>query len=159
LESALEAEKEQKEELLQQVKELNEVIYDSKLDAIKSEQEKLAILSEKEEKIELATKATSQVQQQLEDMTKHAEMLQGLQNQPMDKSTRVETLVLSEDSAPKFVNDSGQLSIDMELKERKIMDQYVYIETLEMELSQLKQELTVAKEEINSLNITNEQGQ
>ncbi|KAG5027960.1 hypothetical protein JHK82_011590 [Glycine max] len=77
----------------------------------------------------------------------------------MDKSTRVETLVLSEDSAPKFVNDSGQLSIDMELKERKIMDQYVYIETLEMELSQLKQELTVAKEEINSLNITNEQGQ
>ncbi|KAL3018345.1 hypothetical protein AAZX31_05G023300 [Glycine max] len=136
------AEKEQKEELLQQVKELNEVIYDSKLDAIKSEQEKLAILSEKEEKIELATKATSQVQQQLEDMTKHAEMLQGLQNQPMDKSTRVETLVLSEDSAPKFVNDSGQLSIDMELKERKIMDQYVYIETLEMELSQLKQELT-----------------
>ncbi|KAH1248626.1 hypothetical protein GmHk_05G012186 [Glycine max] len=156
------AEKEQKEELLQQVKELNEVIYDSKLDAIKSEQEKLAILSEKEEKIELATKATSQVQQQLEDMTKHAEMLQGLQNQPMDKSTRVETLVLSEDSAPKFVNDSGQLSIDMELKERKIMDQYVYIETLEMELShdiEAQVEIALLKSQFQEHRLAHKNGQ
>ncbi|KAH1132464.1 hypothetical protein GYH30_011350 [Glycine max] len=157
LETTAKAEKEQKEELLQQVKELNEVIYDSKLDAIKSEQEKLAILSEKEEKIELATKATSQVQQQLEDMTKHAEMLQGLQNQPMDKSTRVETLVLSEDSAPKFVNDSGQLSIDMELKERKIMDQYVYIETLEMELTQV--EIALLKSQFQEHRLAHKNGQ
>nr|KYP55473.1 Laminin subunit beta-4 [Cajanus cajan] len=123
LESALEVEKEQKEELLQQVKELNEVIHNSKLAAIEAEKEKLAILSEKDEKIDLATKATAQVQQQLEDMRKHVEMLQELQNQLMDK---------------------------------KIMDQSVYIETLEAEWSRLKQELTVAKEEINSLNITNE---
>ena len=147
----MEAEKEQKEELLQQVKELNEVIYDSKLAAIEFEKEKLAILSEKDEKIELATKATAQLEQQLKDMRKHVEMLQGLQNQPMDKSTLVGSLPLE----PMQANET----LVMELKERKIMDQYVYIETLEMELSQLKQELTVAKEEINSLNITNEQGQ
>ncbi|XP_029129032.1 E3 ubiquitin-protein ligase BRE1A [Cajanus cajan] len=168
LESALEVEKEQKEELLQQVKELNEVIHNSKLAAIEAEKEKLAILSEKDEKIDLATKATAQVQQQLEDMRKHVEMLQELQNQLMDKSTTLvdslplepmqayETLTLSEDSAPKNINNSDQLIIDMELKERKIMDQSVYIETLEAEWSRLKQELTVAKEEINSLNITNE---
>ncbi|TKY55059.1 WEAK CHLOROPLAST MOVEMENT UNDER BLUE LIGHT protein1 [Spatholobus suberectus] len=162
--SALEVEK---EELLQQVKELHEVIHRSKLAAIVTEKEKLAILSEKDEKIELATKATAQVQQQLEDMRKHVEMLQELQNQPMDKSTlhdslplepkqANETLILSGDSAPKAINDSNQLNIDMELKERKIMDQSVYIETLEMKLSQFKQELTVAKEEINGLNVTNE---
>lgn len=158
LESALEDEIEQKEELLQQVKELHEVIHNSKLADVKAEKEKLAILSEKEETIELATKATAQVQQQLEDMKKHVEMIQGLQNQVMDKSTMQanETIILSEDSAPKAINDSNQSNIDMELKERKIMDQSVYLETLEMELSQLKQELTATKREINSLNITNE---
>ncbi|KAL9326384.1 hypothetical protein ACSQ67_007029 [Phaseolus vulgaris] len=132
LEAALEAEKEQKEELLQQVKELNEVIHNSKLAAIKSEKENLALLSEKDEQIDFTTKATAHVQQQLEDMRKHAKMLQELQNQPMDQL------------------------IDMELKDRKIRDQSVYIHTLEMAMSQLKQEVTVAKEEINALNITNE---
>ena len=143
LEAALEAEKEQKEELLQQVKELNEVIHNSKLAAIKSEKEKIVLLSEKDEQIDFTTKATAQVQLQLEDMRKHAEMLQELQAN--------EKLVLSEDSAPKTINDT-----DMELNDRKIMDQSVYIQTLEMELSQLKQEVTVAKEEISALNITNE---
>ncbi|KAK7388904.1 hypothetical protein VNO78_23731 [Psophocarpus tetragonolobus] len=161
LESALEAEKEQKEELLQQVKELNKVIHNSKLAS------KLATLSEKDEEIELATKATSQVQKQLEDMRKDVEMLQGLQNQPMEKFTLAdslplepmqanETLILSEHSTINAINHLNQFNIDMELNERKIMEQSVYIETLEMELSQLKQELVVAKEEINSLNITNE---
>jgi len=166
LEAALEAEKEQKEELLQQVKELNEVIHNSKLAAIKSEKENLALLSEKDEQIDFTTKATAHVQQQLEDMRKHAKMLQELQNQPMGMSTVVnslplepmqanEKLVLSEDSAPKTINHTDQL-IDMELKDRKIRDQSVYIHTLEMAMSQLKQEVTVAKEEINALNITNE---
>ncbi|KAG2407762.1 uncharacterized protein HKW66_Vig0025840 [Vigna angularis] len=62
LESALEAEKEQKEELVQQVKELNEAIHNSKLAAIESEREKLALLSEKDEQIDFATKATAQQQ-------------------------------------------------------------------------------------------------
>ena len=130
----MEAEKEQKEELLQQVKELNEVIYDSKLAAIEFEKEKLAILSEKDEKIELATKATAQLEQQLKDMRKHVEMLQGLQNQPMDKSTLVGSLPLE----PMQANET----LVMELKERKTMDQSVYIERLEMELSKLKKVLT-----------------
>ncbi|RDX92270.1 hypothetical protein CR513_25627, partial [Mucuna pruriens] len=167
LESALEVEKERKEELMQKVKELNDVIHNSKVATIKAEKEKLAILSEKDEKIDLATKAAAQVQQQLEDMRKRVEMLQGLQNQPTDKSPLVGslplesmqvngTLTLSEDSAPKAINDSNQLNVDMELKERKIMDQSFYIETLEMELSQLKQKLTVAKGEIKGLNITTE---
>ncbi|KAJ1438905.1 WEB family [Sesbania bispinosa] len=136
LETALKIEKEQKEELLQQVKELNEVIHRSKLDAIQAERENFAMLSEKDEKIELATKATAQVQQELEEMRKHVEMLQGLQSQQMDKSTQV----------------------DLELKERKIMDQSVYIEKLEMKLNEFKQELKSAKEEINGLNMymTNE---
>ncbi|BAT76549.1 hypothetical protein LR48_Vigan01g275900 [Vigna angularis] len=161
LESALEAEKEQKEELVQQVKELNEAIHNSKLAAIESEREKLALLSEKDEQIDFATKATAQVQQQLEDMRKHEEMLQ---NQPMGVSTVVDSLllehilangklVLSEDSSPK---DLDRLNIDMELKERKIMDQSAYIHTLEMELSRLKQQVKVAKKEINALSITNE---
>ncbi|KAG5127163.1 hypothetical protein JHK82_027998 [Glycine max] len=51
LESALEAEKEHKEELLQKVKELNEVIYDSKLDAIKFEQEKITKLITQRQKL------------------------------------------------------------------------------------------------------------
>jgi len=161
LEAALEAEKEQKEELLQQVKELDEVIHSSKVAAIESEKEMLALLCEKDEQIDFATKATAEVQQQLEDMRKHAEMLQ---NQPMGVPTVVdslllehmladEKLVLSEDSARKAID---QLNIEMEQKDRKMMDQSVYIHTLEMELSELKQEVTVAKEEINALSITNE---
>ncbi|KAK7347317.1 hypothetical protein VNO80_21847 [Phaseolus coccineus] len=167
LEAALEAEKEQKEELLQQVKELNEVIQNSKLAAIKSEKENLALLSEKDEQIDFTTKATAHVQQQLEDKRKHAKMLQELQNQPMGMPTVVdylplepmeanEKLVLCEHSTPKTINETDELNIDMELKDRKIMDQSVYIHTLEKAMSQLKREVTVAKEEINALNITNE---
>ncbi|XP_061346639.1 uncharacterized protein LOC133292260 [Gastrolobium bilobum] len=155
LENALKIEKEQKEELMQQVNELEEVIHRSKLAAIKAEKEKIAMLSEKEEKIELATKATAQAQE-LEDMRKHIEMLEGLLNQPMDMSTLVDSLPLELTQANEafILSDSNQFHIDMELKERKIMDQSVYIETLEMELNQFKQELTSAKEEINGLNIT-----
>ena len=165
LKTALEIEKEQKEELLNQVKELNEVIHRSKLDAIEAEKEKLAMLSERDEKIELATKATAQAQQQLEDIRKQMEMLQGLQNEPMDKSTLIdcfiskrwlanEAPILSEDSASNDIKGSNQFHNDMEPKERKIMDQSAHTETLEMELNQLKQELISAKEEINGLNTT-----
>lgn len=156
LENALKIEKEQKQELLRQVKELNDVIHKSKLAAINAE---------KDDKIRLATKATDQAQKQLEDMRKQIEMLQGLQNQLMNKSTRFdslsleftqsnEALVLPDDSASHAINKSNQFHIDMELKERKIMDQSVYIVALEMELNQLKLEVTSAKEEINGLNIT-----
>ncbi|KAK7330321.1 hypothetical protein VNO77_24511 [Canavalia gladiata] len=128
-ETALKIEKEEKQELLQQMKELNEFIHMLKPASIKAQKDKLAIFAEKNKKIELATKATAEVQQQLEDMRKS-------------------TLV---NCSPKATTE---LNIDMEQKERKIMDQYAYIETLEMELNQFKQELKSEKEEINSLNNT-----
>ncbi|KAK7265830.1 hypothetical protein RJT34_33454 [Clitoria ternatea] len=146
LETEFKIEKGDKEALLQQVKELNEAIHMSELATMKAEKENLATLSEKDEKIELARKANAQLQQELEDMRKQVEMLQGLQNQQMDNSTLVD--------ATYAINDSNQLTIEMELKGRKIMDQSVYIETLEMQLNQFKQEFTSAREEINGLNIT-----
>ncbi|KAJ1421850.1 Laminin subunit beta-4 [Sesbania bispinosa] len=54
------------------------------------------------------------------------------------------------------VKELNEAIIDLELKERKIMDQSFYIEKLEMELNEFKQELKSAKEEMNGLNMTNE---
>jgi chromosome segregation ATPase len=67
-----------------------------------------------------------------------------------------EALTLSEDSPSDAIKDLNKLNNDIEQKERYIMDQSACIERLEMELNQLKDELTSAKEEINELNINNE---
>ncbi|KAK7292187.1 hypothetical protein RIF29_07951 [Crotalaria pallida] len=165
LENALKIEKEHKEELLQQLKELNHAIHSSKFAAINAEKEMFAMLSEKDEEIELAIKATAKAQKQLEDMRKQLEMMQELENQLMEKSTQVDSLslelkklsdslILPDNFASSAINNSNQFHIDMEQKERKIMDKSVYIEALETELNLLKQELTSAKEEINGLNTT-----
>lgn len=143
LETALKVEKEQKEELVHQVKELNEVIHRSKLAAIVNEEEMFAIVSERDQKIESATKATAQLQQQVEDMKEHIKMLK------QDNEALFSTKVSGS-------NSINNLNIDMELKERQIMEQSVYIEKLEMELNQLKKGLSSAKEEMNGLNISNE---
>lgn len=131
LENALKMEKEKKEELLHQVNELNEVIHRSKLAAIKAEKQNIGILSQKNEKIELATKDNAQAQQELKDMRKHIE--------------QKETIISFDNSSTNVINESNKLNLDIELKEK-----------LELELNQLQSELTSAKEEINELNINKE---
>ncbi|KEH31977.1 putative transcription factor bZIP family [Medicago truncatula] len=149
LENELKMEKEQKEELLHQVNELNERVHRSKLAAIKVEKQNIGMLYQKDEEIQLATKDNDQAQQEIVDMRKNIDMLHGLQNKQMVD----ETLTLSEDSPSNAIKD---LYNDIEQKERYIMDQSSCIDRLEMELNQLKNELTSAKEEINELNINNE---
>ncbi|KAL1334195.1 hypothetical protein HN51_063091 [Arachis hypogaea] len=79
--NALEIEKEQKEEIMKQVKELSEVIHSSKLDdAIEAERENFAaVLSEKDERIALA-------EQELEDMRNQIEQNE---RKIMDQSTQI----------------------------------------------------------------------
>lgn len=117
METAFHIEKEKKEELLQKVKDLNE-----------AEKEKFVAVSEKDHKLELAMKAISQAQEQVEDLRNQVEILQGLSNE----------------SACNAIQNSNQL------------DQAVYLEALEMELKILKQEHENAKKEVNDLNNTTE---
>lgn len=146
METACNFEREKKEELLQKVRELNEKIDMSRLAAIEAEKEKLAILSEKDQKIELA-------QRQVEDLRNQIETL--LAN---------EALVSSAESASNATKDSNQFHTDMEVKDGKMM------EALEMELNQLKHEhndaiesltgdLQKAKAEISMLNESNVEAQ
>lgn len=130
LETALKKEKEQKEELLQQVKELSEVIHRSKLAAIKAEKEKLGVLSMKDEKIELATIATTQAQQELEDMRKHIEMLQV-------------------DEANKLNIDIDRLEMELNQFKRELMSAKEEIKGLNSKNESLTSELQKAKEELN----------
>lgn len=152
LENELKMEKEQKEELLHQVNELNEHVHRSKLAAIKVEKQNIGMLYQNDEEIQLATKDNDQAQQEMEDMRKNIDMLHELQNKQMVD----EALTLSEDSPSDAIKDLNKLNNDIEQKERYIMDQSACIDRLEMELNQLKDELTSAKEEINELNINNE---
>lgn len=67
----------------------------------------------------------------------------------MAKSVIIDTLQLeikqssellrsSDKSASDIINSLNQLQVDLEVKERRNLDQSIYIETLEMELNRLK---------------------
>ncbi|XP_059444704.1 uncharacterized protein LOC132176492 [Corylus avellana] len=145
METAADMEKERAEELLGRVSELSEAFVKSRLAAVEAEKEKVAVLSEKDAEIELATAAAVQAQMQLEDMRKQNEMVQ------LELKQSNELLGSSEKSASDAVNSLNQLRIDFDVHERKNLDQSVYIEALEMELNQLKVELNSSKEEVGRL--------
>jgi hypothetical protein len=162
MEAAADMEKERTEELLRRVSELSEAFVKSRLAAVEAEKEKLALLSEKDAEMELATAAAVQAQMQLEDMRKQIQMVQELENQLMDKSVFSDILQLelkqandllcsSEKSASYAKNSLNQLRIDLEVNERKNLDQSVYIEALELELNQLKVELNSSKDEVEKV--------
>jgi chromosome segregation ATPase len=138
MEIAANMEKEKTEELLKHISDLSEAIDKSKLAAI-------------------------QAQDQLEDIRKQIEMMQELENQLMAKSIVIDTLHLelkqakellmsSEKSASDIINNLNQLQLDLEVKERRNLDQSVYIETLEMELNQLNLDCSNSEEEVGRLN-------
>ncbi|KAJ7978467.1 protein WEAK CHLOROPLAST MOVEMENT UNDER BLUE LIGHT-like 1 [Quillaja saponaria] len=130
---------------------------------LKLRKKSLQCSPEKDAKIELATTALAQAEEQVQNLKNQIEMKQELENQLVLKSAMVdilqfelsqanEVLVSSEKYASTVINDLNQLQAAMAVKERKDMDQSACIETLEMELNQLKRELKNSEEELGSLN-------
>ncbi|KAK4568142.1 hypothetical protein RGQ29_003782 [Quercus rubra] len=164
METASNLEKEKTEVLLKRISDLSEDIAKSKLAAIEEEKEKLAVLSEKDAEIELARAAVIQAQDQLEDIRKKIEIMQELEMQLMAKSAIIDTLQLeikqssellrsSDKSNSDIINSLNQLQVDLEVKERRNLDQSIYIETLEMELNWLKLDCNNSEEEVVRLSL------
>ncbi|KAM5570829.1 protein WEAK CHLOROPLAST MOVEMENT UNDER BLUE LIGHT-like 3 [Rosa sericea] len=164
MESAFIMEQERTEELVRQVADLNDAIFMSKDAAIEAENEKLSMLSEKDAEIELATQAALKAQEQLEDARKQTLAVQELENQLLSKSEYIEMLKyeikeiteqlrLSEKAASDAIEHLKLVQEELEGMERKNFDQEGLIESLEMELNQLKQELINANEVANCLKV------
>ncbi|KAL6175462.1 hypothetical protein ACLB2K_052103 [Fragaria x ananassa] len=164
METAFTMEKERTEELVRHVADLNDAIFMSKDAAIEAENEKSAILSEKDAEIELATQAALKAQEQLEDMRTQTLAVQELENQLLSKSEYIEMLkyeikelndqlILSEKAASDAIDNMKVVQEELEGKERKNLDQEVLIESLEMELNKLKQDLINANEVANGLKV------
>ncbi|KAL4633602.1 hypothetical protein ACB092_04G134100 [Castanea dentata] len=158
-ETASNMEKEKPEELLKRISDLSEDIAKSRLAAIEAEKEKLAVLSEKDAEIELARAAAVQAQDQLEDIRKKIEMMQELEIQLMAKSVIIGTLQLEIKQSSELLRSSDKSatdiinSLDLEVKERRNLDQSIYIETLEMELNRLKLDYNNLEEEVVRLSL------
>ncbi|XP_027169153.1 WEB family protein At1g12150-like [Coffea eugenioides] len=159
VETAFSLEKLKTDELLRHVTELNETIMHLKMAAAEAEDEKNAVISEKEEEIQLAEAAVTQIQQQLESVTEQLELTHYLEKQFLDKSALVDSLQAElqkanalHSSSEKVAFDAlcelNQLKADLELKEEKNMGQAVYITLLENELKELKMEHSKANEDI-----------
>lgn len=157
METAFTMEQERTEELVRHVADLNEAIFMSKDAAMEAENEKLAMLSEKDAEIELATQAALKAQEQLEDMRKQTETIHELENQLLAKSEYIEMLQLeikevseqlslSEKAASDAIDNLKLVQEELDVKERKNLDQEGLIESLEMELNRLKLELINANE-------------
>ncbi|CDP14390.1 unnamed protein product [Coffea canephora] len=157
--TAFSLEKLKTDELLRHVTELNETIMHLKMAAAEAEEEKNAVISEKEEEIQLAEAAVTQIQQQLESVTEQLELTHYLEKQFLDKSALVDSLQAElqranalHSSSEKVAFDAlcelNQLKADLELKEEKNMGQAVYITLLENELKELKMEHSKANEDI-----------
>lgn len=164
METAFTMEQERTEELVRHVADLNEAIFMSKDAAMVAESEKLAMLSEKDAEIELATQAALKAQEQLEDMRKQTETIHELENQLLAKSEYIEMLQLEikevseqlslSEKAASDANDNLKLvQEELDVKERKNLDQEGLIESLEMELNRLKLELINANEVANRLKV------
>lgn len=157
VETAFILEKLKTDELLRHVSELNETIMHLKMAAVEAEKEWNAVISEKEEDIQLAEAEVTQVQQQLESMTEQLELMHYLENQLLDKSAFIDSLQQeikkanslhssSEKVAFDALSELNQLKADLELKEEKNMDQAIYITLLETGLKELKVEHSKANE-------------
>lgn len=164
METAFTMEQERTEELVKHVADLNEAIFMSKDAAMEAENEKLAILIEKDAQIELATQAALKAQEQLEDMRKQTETIHELENQLLTKSEYIEMLQLeikevseqrslSEKAASDAINNLKLVQEELDVKERKNLDQEGLTESLEMELNRLKLELMNANEVANRVKV------
>ncbi|KAK9926060.1 hypothetical protein M0R45_023314 [Rubus argutus] len=164
METAFTMEQERTEELVRHVADLNEAIFMSKDAAMEAENEKLAMLSEKDAEIELATQAALKAQEQLEDMRKQTEPIHELENQLLTKSEYIkmlqleikevsEQLSLSEKAASDAIDNLKLVQEELDVKERKNLDQEGLIESLEMELNRLKLELMNANEVANRVKV------
>ncbi|KAF7806225.1 putative leucine-rich repeat-containing protein [Senna tora] len=122
MEAAFSIEKEKKEELLQQVKQLNEA----------------------KEKLELAMEAISEAQKQVEDLRNQVEIFQGLENELVERSILIDSLQME-------LKQANEALVSKAMEDSKKLDQSVYLEALEKELDQLKQEHKNAKDEIKML--------
>lgn len=162
MQTALSLEKLRTEELLRHVTELNETIMHLKMAAAEAEKEKNAVMSEKEEEIELAETAVTQAQQQLQSLIEQLDLMQYLENQLLDKSAVIDSIEQELEKANALHNSSekvafdalcelNHLKADLELKEEKNFDQAVYISLLETELKELKVEHGKAIEEIQRM--------
>ncbi|KAK4568139.1 hypothetical protein RGQ29_003779, partial [Quercus rubra] len=67
-----------------------------------------------------------------------------------EKDAEIES---SDKSASNIINSLNQLQVDLEVKERRILDQSIYIETLEMELNRLKLDCNNSEEEVVRLSL------
>lgn len=164
METAFTMEQERTEELVRHVADLNEAIFMSKDAAMEAENEKLAMFSEKDAEIELATQAALKAQEQLEDMRKQTETIHELENQLLTKSEYIkmlqleikevsEQLSLSEKAASDAIDNLKLVQEELDVKERKNLDQEGLIESLEMELNRLKLELMNANEVANRVKV------
>ncbi|KAM4114890.1 hypothetical protein ACJW30_04G104400 [Castanea mollissima] len=135
IETASNMAKEKTEELLKSISDLSEDITKSKLAAIEAEKEKLAVLSEKDAEIELARAAA---------LMAKSVIIDALQLEIKQSS---ELLRSSDKSATDIINSLNQLQVDLEVKERRNLDQSIYIETLEIQLNRLKLDYNNSEEE------------
>ncbi|KAI7984896.1 hypothetical protein LOK49_LG14G00594 [Camellia lanceoleosa] len=145
-ETELQIEKEKNKSLLMRVSEMNETIMQSRVAAIEAEKEKFVVLSAKEAEIELEKAKALEAEEKLEYMRKELQVLEDLENQIMVKSKAIESLKvelnqanelqqLSEKAASDAINEINQLKSDLEMQERKNMDQSDYVELLENEVN------------------------
>ncbi|XP_010045595.2 ELKS/Rab6-interacting/CAST family member 1 [Eucalyptus grandis] len=162
LEAEIQIEKGKVEVLPEHVEELNEALLMSKQAAMEAEKEKCDIISQKDAKIDLATDAVVQMQEQLNNLKNQVGMIEDLENQLLAKSVYVESLQsdlleVNEmlDSSEKATSDATadleKWKADLEGKKREVSDQAVYIEVLQMELNQLKHDLKTANERLGHM--------
>ncbi|KAF5734672.1 protein WEAK CHLOROPLAST MOVEMENT UNDER BLUE LIGHT-like 1 [Tripterygium wilfordii] len=152
-------EREKVQELVRHISELNEVIYMSKMAAIDAEKEQCAILAENNAEIEFATEKAFEAQEKLEDMKRQLEGEHELENKLLAKSEVVDLLQSelnqafgSLSSSEKANSDAiNKLKSDMQINETENSEQALYIQTLEMELNQFKEDINIANEEVGHL--------
>lgn len=100
----------------------------------------------KAEELEIALKFEKEKKEQLLQQVEELKLKKQTENQAKEPHNS------SEKYDSNSINNSNQIHNDMELKERNSTDQSVYIEALEMELNQLKQELVKARKGVNGTN-------
>lgn len=155
IESALNLEKERADELSCHVAELNETILRLQFVVSEAKKEKDIVTSENQTALMLATISVEEIREEMESTRKQVKNLESevLEKSLLIKSLQLELQQVNEDrnSAKKAtsdaVNDIGQLISDMELLLTENSKKDGQIISLEMEQSQLRVELKIAKKE------------
>ncbi|XP_068654640.1 WEB family protein At5g55860-like isoform X1 [Aristolochia californica] len=149
METAREMNKEKIAEFLKHVSELNEAILFLKLSAIETDKEKTATLFSKDEAIEKAY-------EQIEEMKKELDRVEDLENKLLTKNLLVETLELELKQAKGIASDamkeSETLKIEIEQRGQVNSEREIYVQSIEMQLHQSRQEVQRAQQVANDLN-------